>query len=874
MKTHLALSPTRLALLVPLFAALANAETIVVTSLADSGAGSLRAAIAAAAAGDTIRITASGSLNLNSTLRLDRAVTIEGPGATGLKIRRGNLAAEFAVFTVTSPGAVALRGFMVTDGDAPEGGGGLQRKATGPLLIEDCHFIGNDSGGSGGAMRLTGGGTVTLRRCLIQHNICEGGSGGGIYLRGTTLDVSGTTFMTNGTHLYGGGLYLESSATANVHNCTFSGNSADRAGGAIGLGDNCWMNLLSSTVTLNSLGGGIHNIGGKVNVGNSILSKNGSATGGDYQGHVVSLGYNLTGKVAAASFNKPGDKTGVNDPGLNPLDYYGGSTPVHLPRPDSTDLIDRGNRSLGGVILNMDQHGKTRPVRAHWQEPVPGGDFSDIGAVELQESEQKPAVIVVNTTQDNDDGVAGHLHCTLREALREANEAALPDGTVIRFHPAVFGPGKPLRVIATGSELPHIMKRVFIQGPGAKALTVRRSDSARNFSVFSIGEHDAFGSISGLTVANGKNSMGGGIYVFSSGQLILTDCHVTGCHATYEGGAIFCKDGRVVIKGCTIFNNRSDNTNAAVSHGGGRGGAVLGNSTFQGNTSRSGPGIISSGGTMSLSSCTIVDNYPGGVSGVGTEAAITVRNCIITRNYKDDVGYKVTSGGFNIVHFPNSSFVDGVNADQTNVIDPGLGPLRDNGGPTYTMAVLPKSKALDKGKSFGLTVDQRGLPRPYDTPAASGAAGGDQSDIGAFESSPVSFETWRRLCFTEEQLASAASAPEGDANASGIANTLKHLFGLDPLLPMGAGDLGALPEISSSIEGGRSYLTVTYRKSAFYSGPSERVEISTDLVEWVPAVTERGNTGSADPETMQIPVSRTVDVTGMKKAYLRVAAGE
>ena len=39
----------------------------------------------------------------------------------------------------------------------------------------------------------------------------------------------------------------------------------------------------------------------------------------------------------------------------------------------------------------------------------------------------------------------------------------------------------------------------------------------------------------------------------------------------------------------------------------------------------------------------------------------------------------------------------------------------------------------DKGKSFGLTTDERGAPRPYDFNSIPNAPGGDGSDIGAFE---------------------------------------------------------------------------------------------------------------------------------------------
>ena len=62
-----------------------------------------------------------------------------------------------------------------------------------------------------------------------------------------------------------------------------------------------------------------------------------------------------------------------------------------------------------------------------------------------------------------------------------------------------------------------------------------------------------------------------------------------------------------------------------------------------------------------------------------------------------------------------------------------LGPLANNGGPTPTHELLPGSVAIDAGSSFGATTDQRGETRPCDQAAVANAAGGDASDIGAFE---------------------------------------------------------------------------------------------------------------------------------------------
>ena len=64
-------------------------------------------------------------------------------------------------------------------------------------------------------------------------------------------------------------------------------------------------------------------------------------------------------------------------------------------------------------------------------------------------------------------------------------------------------------------------------------------------------------------------------------------------------------------------------------------------------------------------------------------------------------------------------------------VDPLLGPIADNTGPTQTFAVLPNSPTLDNGKAFGSTNDQRGFARAYDNPSTLNAA--DGTDIGSFE---------------------------------------------------------------------------------------------------------------------------------------------
>jgi hypothetical protein len=96
------------------------------------------------------------------------------------------------------------------------------------------------------------------------------------------------------------------------------------------------------------------------------------------------------------------------------------------------------------------------------------------------------------------------------------------------------------------------------------------------------------------------------------------------------------------------------------------------------------------------------------------------------------IGSVVQSLGFNLFG-PLAGCAFAANMDILDQ-DPQLGPLADNGGPTWTHALDPASPAIDAGNPAGclgpgdvpLTDDQRGELRPA----------GDACDIGAFEYQP------------------------------------------------------------------------------------------------------------------------------------------
>jgi CSLREA domain-containing protein len=159
-------------------------------------------------------------------------------------------------------------------------------------------------------------------------------------------------------------------------------------------------------------------------------------------------------------------------------------------------------------------------------------------------------------------------------------------------------------------------------------------------------------------------------------------------------------------------------------------------------------GIYSQGLTTTIRSSTIAQNGPTTLSLDGANvfsdgpSAVSIANSIVAdpRGGGDNclAAVPITSGGFNDDFSPGgaSCFATPLATDQT--VDPLLdaGGLGLNGGPTETIALQPASPMIDAGSNVGntnLTEDQRGLTRPVDFTGLANAAGGNGTDIGAFE---------------------------------------------------------------------------------------------------------------------------------------------
>ncbi len=237
----------------------------------------------------------------------------------------------------------------------------------------------------------------------------------------------------------------------------------------------------------------------------------------------------------------------------------------------------------------------------------------------------------------------------------------------------------------------------------------------------------------------------GGIY--NSNILNIYNCTISSNRAGDAGECDTCDHGYVgnggginnggtlTMSGCTINDNATGSSGYDLMGGGicNWASLTLSNCTISGNWAGSGGGLYN-GGNSQLNGVTVVYNDSGGIF---NEGLISIKNSIAANNNKNYYEYGSDCVGtfdwvgYSLIEDTSQCTLTGF--QKANILgkDPMLGPLQNNGGPTYTHALLPGSPAIDAGKSFDLSVDQRGYPRPVDFPGIANVS--DGADIGAYE---------------------------------------------------------------------------------------------------------------------------------------------
>ncbi len=618
----------------------------------------------------------------NGPLTITSAVDINGPAA-GVTISGGDSMKIMQVYGFGVGIAVNLRDLTFANG----------------------HVGAFTSGSALSLFNFGGTPNVTLTGCTLKNNGGDDTKGGAIENNGATLTLVNCTLSGNHADDSGqnfnfavGGALYQGSGSTTLTNCTLSGNHSNGTG---------------------ARGGAIANDGGTVTLNNTIVAGNAATTGPNIAGAVVGTSsYNLigdgtgmTGITDGTSGNQIGTSASPIAPLLGALAPNGGPTET-MALQTSSPAIDKGFK-FGATT---DQRGLTRPVGTAL---VAGGDGSDIGAYEVQAPPVETPSLIVTTNIDNSTNTDNLT--SLREAIAYANSNA--DASAITFDPTFFATAKTITL--TGGEL-LITTATTITGPAVGVTVDGVTDS---FDILKVNTGVTF-TASGLTISNGLTdltnygtatvtncTLSGNTYgIGNYGTATVTNCTLSGNTTTG-----LYNEGTVTVTNCTLSGN---------SYGLERyGTATLTFCTLSGNTY----GLYSEG-TATVTNCTISGNNKGVDNSGGTA---TLNNTICAGNTADVIGALEAASSYNLIGDGTdlTGITNGTSGNQigTNAapIDPLLGTLANNGGPTKTIALLPGSLALGKANpANALATDQRGFPRPQPS--------GGKPDIGAFETEVLS----------------------------------------------------------------------------------------------------------------------------------------
>ena len=589
----------------------AHALTYIVTTLADSGAGSLRQAIIDANAtldDDTITFSVSGTIGLASilpnlvTAASAGTLTINGAGAITVTRSSGT----FRIFIVDAGANVTLNGLSITNGNAGfGGGGGIAIVNGGTLMVTNSTLSGNTASGGGG---IVNGGTMTVTNSTLNGNSANG-NGGGIVNFGT-LTMTNSTLSGNTAGNGGGGIF-NFAGTLTVTNSTLSGNTAGNGGGG-GIRTFSGTANLNNTIVANSVGGDCNIAGGTVNAENSLIEDNLTCVNGTNTNNLTG-DPNLVALTGSPAYFPLNVGSSAIDTGNDALAIAAGITLDQAGNPRFNGTVDRGSYEVPAPLVNI------TPMTFNVNE----GNNADF-TITRTGSTAAALMVDVTITQGagttlsdytlsggSISGQSGNVTVTIPAAAASVNVNmaatddidAEPDNTLTLtvIDGAAYDLGTPVSSTATSpandlvvtntndagegslrqaitnanafasndtitfaasangtitllSALPDLANNgtLAITGNGAANTIVSGNNAVRVFNVAA----SANVTLNGLTITNGNAVLGngGGIANFG-GTLTVTNSTLSGNSADFVGGGIVNFGGALTVTGSYLFNN-------------------------------------------------------------------------------------------------------------------------------------------------------------------------------------------------------------------------------------------------------------------------------------------------------------------------------
>ena len=707
----------------------------------------------------------------------------------------------------TFAGPVSLVNSTVSGNQSGGDGGGI-RTFAGPVSLTNSTVSENESSIYGGGIS-TFSGSVSLTSSTVSSNQ-SGDTGGGIRTNSAAVSLTSSTVSGNEAAGAGGGVFVDNALLGGnqpltIENSIIAGNLQNAIGpgvGApndvvpdpnsiltinyslIGVTDGLFItgntnNLTGTAISpLDPLLGPLANNGGltpthallatspALNVGNNTIAgtdQRGAPFSRD-DGNGVDIGSYERQTLPADLF--------VVTTATDELDFSTTDTSLR-------EAINFANGSIGADTITFDPAvfdgaGSNSLIRL-------GGTELEITDTLTIDASTATDVAITGDTDGNDFLVPGTFITDIGASLSSSATSLDDNVRVLNF---------------TGTSGGLTLNDLTITGGRAD------NDSPNGARGGGIRTDSGSVSLTSSTVSGNESGLSGGGIFTGSGSVSLTNSTVSGNESTFSGGGIFAAVGSVSLASSTVSGNGAAETGGGIRTNSGS--VSLNSSTVSGNESGAlgggiststgfvsltsstvsvnesgfdGGGIAAPFGSMSLISSTVSGNEAGGAGGgvfvadTSTNPNFTITNSIIAGNLQNVTGPGVGAPN-DLVVDPDSVLTINHNvigvADNLGVItgntgnltgtatdplDPLLGPLADNGGPTRTHALLPGSPAIDAGDNGLLPpdnldqdgdndtvepipLDQRGLGRVVDLPGVANATAGLDNaglDIGAFE---------------------------------------------------------------------------------------------------------------------------------------------
>jgi len=217
----------------------------VVSNLNDSGAGSLRQAVADVGTGENITFSVSGTINLASEIRIEKDLTIDG--GSSITIDGGAACRAFNLDEDPRDDAsfktVNIQNITITDcnNTANYYAGAIYNREDLTLTnvtITNSSVVNNTTAWGGAIYSTVAAGSLTLNGCIISGCSATGSSttvgniaGGGIYAYNGTINITNTT-ITGCSAKAGGGMYSRR-GNLTISSSTIKENTALYRGGGL-----------------------------------------------------------------------------------------------------------------------------------------------------------------------------------------------------------------------------------------------------------------------------------------------------------------------------------------------------------------------------------------------------------------------------------------------------------------------------------------------------------------------------------------------------------------------------------------------------------------------------------------------------------------